>query len=203
MIKTNISIFQVTLIVLFLTSCNEKQPQTNISIQQKEMREGQNPAQEATKTNPEVPQTKEERIQDIKAWYDQIQLMGKRNCIERERIKNDSFSPESEAIPFTQKASKCKINEEFEVIQGNFSGYEAGSKIRIYKRNGKIFFVFIEGGGEGWSFEKRYYCDEEENVIKHIEREAENGDAITGPQIEIEINKTNPNERKYVEEAIS
>ena len=78
MIKTNISIFQVTLIVLFLTSCNEKQPQTNISIQQKEMREGQNPAQEATKTNPEVPQTKEERIQDIKAWYDQIQLMGKR-----------------------------------------------------------------------------------------------------------------------------
>ena len=75
-------------------------------------------------------------------------------------------------------------------------------KIPIYKRNGKIFFVFIEGGGEGWSFEKRYYCDEEENVIKHIEREAENGDAITGPQIEIEINKSNPNVRKYVEEDI-
>lgn len=150
----------------------------------------------------EVPQTAEERIADIKRWYSEIQRLKLKNCTTKKRTKYDGFSPESEAIPFDQEASVCKINDEYEVITGTFYGYESGSIVRIYKRNGSIFFALLEGGGEGYTQETRLYCGNNEQVILHMEREADNGDAPSGAHQTIPINEKDPALRSYLKEEI-
>ncbi|NDF59518.1 MAG: hypothetical protein EB100_00390 [Crocinitomicaceae bacterium] len=144
----------------------------------------------------EIPQTVDERINDIRAWYSQIQNIGLKNCNQKTRVKYDSFSPETEKIPFDQVANRCKISDEFEVIEGNFSGYEWSNTVHVYKKDQKIFFIFIEGGSEGWLFERRYYCDKDENVIRHLEREGNAGSEVQGPQKEMRTN--NQNIRDYL-----
>ncbi|MFM2037829.1 MAG: hypothetical protein RL432_768 [Bacteroidota bacterium] len=150
----------------------------------------------------ETTQTVEERIADIKRWYGEIQRLKLKNCTTKKRTKYDSFSPESEAIPFDQEASVCKINDEYEVITGTFYGYESGSIVRIYKRNGNIFFALLEGGGEGFTQETRLYCGTNEQVILHMQREADNGDAPSGAHQTIPVNEKNPALRSYLKEEI-
>ncbi len=173
-----------------LISCNESkkeeiettEPSTPISIEETPVEE--------------IPQTVDERINDIRAWYSQIQNLGLKNCRQKTRVKYDSFNLESEKIPFDQVASRCKLSDEFELIEGNFSGYEWAYTVHIYKKNQKVFFIFIEGGAEGWSYERRYYCDKDENVIRHLEREAEGGEEVRGAQKEMKIK--NQNIRDYL-----
>jgi hypothetical protein len=173
-----------------LISCNESQkeeiettePSSPISIEESPVEE--------------IPQTVDERINDIRAWYSQIQNLGLKNCKQKTRVKYDSFSPETEKMPFDQVASRCKLSDEFELIEGNLSGYEWSNTVHIYKKNQKIFFIFIEGGAESWSFERRYYCDKDENVIRHLEREAQDGEEVRGPQKEMKIK--NQNIREYL-----
>ena len=180
----------IVLSLFCLISCNESQkneiettePSTPISIEETPVEE--------------IPQTVDERINDIRAWYSQIQNLGLKNCKQKTRVKYDSFSPETEKMPFDQVASRCKLSDEFELIEGNFSGYEWSYTVHIYKKNQKVFFIFIEGGAEGWSYERRYYCDKDENVIRHLEREAEGGEEVRGPQKEMKIN--NQNIREYL-----
>lgn len=180
----------IVLLLFSLISCNETkkeeikttEPTTPISIEETPVEE--------------IPQTVDERINDIRAWYSQIQNLGLKNCRQKTRVKYDSFSVESEKIPFDQVASKCKLSDEFELIEGNFSGYEWSYTVHIYKKNQKVFFIFIEGGAEGWSYERRYYCDKDENVIRHLEREAEGGEEVRGPQKEMKIK--NQNIRDYL-----
>ena len=180
----------IVLSLFCLISCNESQkeeiettePSTPISIKESPVEE--------------IPQTVDERINDIRAWYSQIQNLGLKNCKQKTRVKYDSFSPETEKMPFDQVASRCKLTDEFELIEGNLSGYEWSYTVHIYKKNQKIFFIFIEGGAESWSYERRYYCDKDENVIRHLEREAEGGEEVRGPQKEMKIN--NQNIREYL-----
>jgi hypothetical protein len=180
----------IVLSLFCLISCNESkkeeiettEPSTPISIEETPVEE--------------IPQTVDERINDIRAWYSQIQNLGLKNCKQKTRVKYDSFSPETEKMPFDQVASRCKLTDEFELIEGNLSGYEWSYTVHIYKKNQKVFFIFIEGGAEGWSYERRYYCDKDENVIRHLEREAEGGEEVRGPQKEMKIK--NQNIRNYL-----
>jgi hypothetical protein len=180
----------IVLSLFCLISCNESkkeeiettEPSTPISIEETPVEE--------------IPQTVDERINDIRAWYSQIQNLGLKNCKQKTRVKYDSFSPETEKMPFDQVASRCKLTDEFELIEGNLSGYEWSYTVHIYKKNQKVFFIFIEGGAEGWSYERRYYCDKDENVIRHLEREAEGGEEVRGPQKEMKIK--NQNIREYL-----
>lgn len=150
----------------------------------------------------EIVQTVEKRVADIKRWYGEIQRLKLKNCTTKKRTKYDGFSPDSEAIPFDQEASVCKINNEYEVITGTFYGYESGSIVRIYKRNGSIFFALLEGGGEGYTQETRLYCGKNEQVILHLERAADNGDAPSGAHQTIPVNEKDPALRSYLKEEI-
>jgi hypothetical protein len=192
-------ILQVLAIALLCsTACNEKQDQTKSSVR----KEKDTTAVLTEKSKPEKPQTKEERIREIKAWYTKIQQIGLKNCSTKKRTKNDSFSPESEAIPFEQEASICKLNNDFEVISGTFYGYESGSIVRIYRKNGTIFFVLIQAGGEGYTQETRLYCDADERIILHLQREADNGDAPSGEHHEVRIEPGKRSVRRFLREEI-
>jgi hypothetical protein len=128
----------------------------------------------------EKPQTKEERIQEIKLWYSEIQKIGMQNCEAKKRVKYEGFDPESEQMPFDQIVKTCKLDASYELIRGDFSGYEWGYQLTIYKKDGKIFFVLVTGGGEGNTFEKRFYCDRNENLIELLENYTEGGEEVQG-----------------------
>ena len=128
----------------------------------------------------EKPQTKEERIQEIKLWYTDIQKIGMQNCETKKRVKYEGFDPESEQMPFDQIVKTCKIDASYELMRGEFRGYEWYYDLSIYKKNGKIFFILVTGGAESLSFEKRFYCDRNENLIELLENEAEGGEEVKG-----------------------
>lgn len=150
----------------------------------------------------DVPQTVEERITDIRNWYSEMVGMSKRNCRIKTRTSYEGFGIDSEKIPFEQKATVCSLSDEYELIEGELSGYEWGSTIHIYKKNGKIFFVFIEGGAEAYTFERRYYCDKDENVIRFLERESDDGSQPTGPQTTKALQQSATNIRDYIKEVL-
>jgi len=148
--------------------------------------------QTATPVAEEKPQTKEERIQEIKLWYSDIQKNGMKNCETKKRVKYEGFDPESEKMPFEQIVKTCKLDASYELVRGDFSGYEWGYDLSIYKKDGKIFFVLVAGGGEGYSFEKRFYCDRNENLIELLENEAEGGEEVKGPGEPAKLDPTKP-----------
>ena len=110
------------------------------------------------------------RVLDIKKWYGEIQSIGLKNCKEKTRVALDSFDGETDKMEFVQKIKKCDLNSDYEVLQGEFSGYEWANDINIYKKNGNVFFVFIYWGGEGVNNENRFYFDENQKLIKEIEK---------------------------------
>jgi hypothetical protein len=148
----------------------------------------------------DVPQTVEERITDIRNWYSEMVGMSKRNCRIKTRTAYEGFAMDSEKMPFEQKATVCTLSDEYELIEGELSGWEWGSTIHMYKKNGKIFFVFIEGGAESYTFERRYYCDKDENVIRFLERESDDGSQPTGPQMTKPLQQSATNIRDYIKE---
>jgi hypothetical protein len=127
------------------------------------------------------PLTKEERIQEIKLWYSEVQKIGMKNCETKKAVEFDGFDPDAEQMPFDQVVKTCKLDANYELIRGEFRGYEWGYDLSIYKKEGKIFFVLVTGGGEGNSFERRFYCDRDENLIELLENEAEGGEEVKGP----------------------
>jgi hypothetical protein len=140
----------------------------------------------------EKPQTKEERIQEIKLWYSEVQKIGMKNCESKKRVKYDNpFSPD-EKIPFDQVVKTCKLDDHYELIRGDFMGYEWSQQLTIYKKDGKIFFVLVEGASEGWSYVKRYYCDKDENLIQLLENEADGGEEVKGPGKETKLDPAKP-----------
>jgi hypothetical protein len=132
--------------------------------------------------------TVEERIEEIRNWYTEIQKIGLKNCQTKRKTRfENGLIPESERMPFEQVVKTCKLNEDFDIIKGEFSGYEWAQQVSICKKNGKVFFIFVTGGAESWSYEYRYYFDTDENLIRHLEREAEGGEEISGPNKQIKI----------------
>ena len=151
----------------------------------------------------EKPQTKEERIQEIKLWYSEIQKIGMKNCETKKRVTYEGFDPESEKMPFDQIVKTCKLDASYELIRGDFSGYEWGYQLTIYKKEGKIFFVLVTGGGEGNSFEKRFYCDRNENLIELLENDAEGGEEVKGPGKSAKLDAAKPRIQENIAEYLT
>lgn len=119
-------------------------------------------------------QEKNERIQQIKKMYAEVnELMknnNKVNCKSAKEIVYDSFSPESEKIPFDQTYQACQLTKGYEVLTANLSGYEWGSGYYMYRINKKLFFAFVSSGAEACATETRIYFDSNENPIKVLEK---------------------------------
>ena len=140
----------------------------------------------------EKPLTKEERIQEIKLWYSEIQKIGMKNCETKKAVEFDGFDPEAQQMPFDQIVKTCKLDANYELIRGEFRGYEWGYDLSIYKKEGKIFFILVTGGGEGSSFERRFYCDRDENLIELLENQAEGGEDVKGPGKPAKLDPSKP-----------
>ena len=139
----------------------------------------------------------DERVEQIRSWYGEIQKIGMNNCKTKRKTRYErGFSSESEEFSFEQIVKTCELKEDFELIKGEFSGYEWAQQVTVYKRKDKIFFIFVTGGAESWTYEYRYYFDSDENLIRHLVREADGGDEISGPNIEKKINA----KKKYVKD---
>jgi len=139
----------------------------------------------------------DERVEQIRGWYEEIQKIGMNNCKTKRKTRYErGFSSDSEEFSFEQIVKTCELNEDFELIKGEFSGYEWAQQVSVYKRKDKIFFIFVTGGAESWTYEYRYYFDSDENLIRHLVREADGGDEISGPNTEKKINA----KKKYVKD---
>lgn len=141
------------------------------------------------------------RVAKIKEWYSSIQSMinlSKCESVQRIKYEQDGFNDYGREVQFNQDVRICNVNNEFEVLNGSFRGYGSGYQIFIYKRYGKIFFVFINGGSEGYSYEERYYADDKEKLIKHLIKEAYNGDRLPPQNTEVEVKN-----KQLIEEKIT
>jgi hypothetical protein len=132
--------------------------------------------------------TIDERVEQIREWYAEIQKIGMQNCKTIKKTRYEiGLDPEGGKMPFEQVVKTCQLDENYELIRGEFTSYEAGYKLSVYKKEGKVFFVFIEGGAEAWSYEHRFYFDTDEKLIRKLQREADGGEQISGPNKEVKI----------------
>jgi hypothetical protein len=134
------------------------------------------------------------RIIEIKKWYAEINAMGLKNCKSKSyqeyEKRWEDWDGEAHYSEHTQTISVCRLNDAYELRKGQFQGHEWYEDILIYSKNGKIFFVFEKGGGEGGSWEKRYYCNTNEKIIQQLDREANVDEELNNPNKE---NKSNIN----------
>jgi hypothetical protein len=191
--KVNLLFSFLLLTLIMMSSCSSEKSKDVENKHQQPKSETTDTIKKTSEVAPvEKPQTFDERIKEIKQIYAEFQKLGMKNCDIKKRVKLDGFDIDSEKSPFDQIVKTCRLNENYELITGEFSGYEFAYTISIYKNKGKIIFVFVEGGAEGWSFQKRYYCDKEENLILQLEREAYGGEEITEANREIKLDPTKP-----------
>ena len=189
----------ITLFLFFLSSCggNSDDISSKNSSSTENTKSEKEEITDSELSNEEKELTVDERVEQIRGWYSEIQKIGMNNCKTKRKTRFErGFSSDGEDFPFEQIVKTCELNEDFELIRGEFSGYEWGQEVSVYKRKGKIFFIFVTGGAEAWSYEYRYYFDSNENLIRHLEREADGGDELSGPNIEKKINA----KKKYVKD---
>jgi hypothetical protein len=196
--KHSFSIILAT--VIFISGCSENtENKTNNKLatteNSKENKKENLEGESSSDDNEEKELTVEERVAQIKEWYGEIQKIGLQNCKTKKKTRYEKgLLPESDEIPFEQIVKTCELNEDFELIKGEFGGYEWGQEVSVYKKNGKTFFIFVTGGAEAWSYEYRYYFDKDENLIRLLVREADGGNEISGPNKEEKIDP----KRKYI-----
>lgn len=187
------SIQFILIISLFLIGCSQNEEN---KIDKKTLASGNTTETSSEKLEDKSPDkggeeqnlTVDERVEQIRGWYGEIQKIGMNNCKTKRKTRYErGFSSDGEEFPFEQIVKTCNLNDDFELIRGEFSGYEWNQQVSMYKRKGKIFFIFVTGGAEAWSYEYRYYFDKDENLIRHLEREADGGDELSGPNKEKKI----------------
>jgi hypothetical protein len=128
------------------------------------------------------------RIIEIKKWYSEIQSIGLLNCKSKTYKEYENPFESSAKMPFDQTVSVCRLSNTYLLRKAQFHGYEWAEDVFIYSKNEKIFFVFIKGSTEGTSYERRFYCNSEEKIIKQLDQEADYGKDDNKENIE---NKTN------------
>jgi hypothetical protein len=207
--STSLILLAAFAFMLIWTSCKESSTKQNAPTRQNEdngLRKLGNetlpnlPSEAPTETyEEERVQTNDERIADIKKWYAEIQKIGKKNCKIKSKMVQDGLTDEN-LYSFNNKVSRCQLNDEYQLIKGELVGYEWDQTVNIYLKNGAIFFVFIEGGSEGYVYEHRYYCDKDENVIKYLMKEGESG--VLGGHKTMKLNLKSPNIRSYIKSEI-
>lgn len=117
-------------------------------------------------------QDKTARITEIKKMYAEVNELSlkKKDCFSGKKTEYDSFDEASEKIPFDQTAEKCKLGNNYVTISASLNGYEWNSNVSYYYKNDKLFFVFISNGAEACMVEYRIYFDENQKIIKLLEK---------------------------------
>ena len=150
------------------------------------------PPTKSTPSRSSTPNTANNRVEEIRKWYSEIQAIGIKNCTSKtytvdEPVGYDENGKMVES-PFNQTIQRCNLSPIYSLYDGFFTGDHWGQSVKVYLKNNKIFFVFISGGGEGSSYEERYYCNEDEKIIKELRREADGGEELSGANFEITSN---------------
>jgi hypothetical protein len=123
--------------------------------------------------NAQTSSASKERIAEIKKWYAEIQTIGLKNCKTKKYVKLEGFNPESPKYSFDQNIQVCQINNNYQITKCSFAGYEWTQDVIIYRKKDKVFFVIIKGASEGYLYERRYYCNEDQKLIQQLDREGE------------------------------
>ena len=135
------------------------------------------------------------RVEDIRKWYSEIQAIGMKNCTSKTYTVYETAGYDDNGkpvkYPHNQTIERCNLSSTYSLYDGSFSGDHWGQSVKVYLKNNKIFFVFITGGSEGYSYEKRYYCNDDEKIIKELLKH--DGDFVEEPSgVNLEV-KTNLN----------
>jgi len=144
-----------------------------------EMVEQDSPAEEIE----EVPQTVEERIQEIKELYAKIQSSPNQNkdCTSKSKTTID-YDILKEGYPFENTAKKCKLEDGLLYEQVTRNGYEWSETTSLYHKDGKRFFVFVTGGAEAYGYEYRIYYDKNYQDIRILMAENDyDGQEVSTP----------------------
>jgi outer membrane protein len=131
---------------------------------------------------PAAPISENSRINDIRNWYSEIQSIGMKNCTTKAYTVYEDFG--GNETPYGQTIQRCKLSPTYTLLNGDFSGHEWAENVKVYLKNDKIFFVIITAGDDGGNSEIRYYCNEDEKIIKELWRSADLGEELTGPNSE-------------------
>jgi hypothetical protein len=137
--------------------------------------------------NAQMSSTNKARIAEIKKWYAEIQTIGLKNCRTKKYVKYIQLSP-TEKFPTDQKIQDCQLNNLYKVTKCQFTYYEGEKEVIIYRKNRKVFFVLIKGSSEGYLYERRYYCNQDEKLIQQLDRDGEG---------ELKANNTENKENLY------
>jgi hypothetical protein len=144
------------------------------------------PPKKSTSSSTSATASVTTRVSEIQKWYAEIQAIGLKNCTSKTYTVYEDFGEEK--YPYGQSIQRCNLNPTYTLLNGDFNGHEWAENVKVYLKNGKIFFVFISGGSDGGDFEIRYYCNEDEKIIKELRRDADLGEELTGPNSEINTN---------------
>jgi len=117
-------------------------------------------------------QDKAARIAEIKKMYAEATELSlkKKDCESGKKIEYEGFDEASEKMPFEQTAEKCKLANNYVSISASLQGYEWNINVTYYYKNEKLFFVFISNGAEACFVEYRVYFDENQKIIKLLEK---------------------------------
>jgi hypothetical protein len=150
------------------------------------------PPTKSTPSRSSTPNTANNRVEEIRKWYSEIQAIGMKNCTSKTYTVDEpvGYDENGKMVerPFNQTIQRCNLSPIYSLYDGFFTGDHWGQSVKVYLKNNKIFFVFISGGGEGSSYEERYYCNEDEKIIKELRREADGGEELSGANFEITSN---------------
>jgi hypothetical protein len=107
------------------------------------------------------------RIDEIKKWYGEIQTIGLKNCKTKKNVKTEG----TDRWSFDLNIQVCELNNLYQVTKCQFDYTDGDKELIIYRKNSKIFFVFIKGTNERFNYEQRYYCNQDEKTIQQLDRE--------------------------------
>ncbi len=148
-----------------------------ISISCQEIKEKQILADEktvdSTVVNPSIkknPATLEQRISDIKTWYDEAQksrATTSKHCKNNEENWKANLDKDTE-MEFINKVQECILPNGITVYSGEFNGYEWQQKFSYYFKNDALFFVYYQSAAESCYEENRIYYDQNKTPIQFL-----------------------------------
>jgi hypothetical protein len=140
---------------------------------------GQQPS-EMTNTSVETPLNTEDRINQIKQWYSEIQDAAKNEGMSN-NCQESKWREKDVSEYFDQFSKHCHFQNEYELIQSKFGGWEWGEEITHYLKFGKVFFVLYSSESESSKSTFRIYYGQNSEVIRILENYEEYGsDAPSG-----------------------
>lgn len=184
--KKRKSLTAVLAATLLITACSET-TSDNSEIVDAVKGQLEAPSSEEEQTAPnetvESPQTVEERIQEIKKLYANIQRSPNQDqdCTTKSKT-TINYDVIEEGIPFENKAKECQLEDDLMYQQVTLNGYEWSETTSFYYHDGKRFFAYTSGGAEACGYDYRVYYDRDGEIIRVLLAENDcDGQEVSAP----------------------